>query len=125
MLDGNHLPYGVMMKNSEHGRELDDPEGYKEAAYIPIGDKLRKKANGPTIFYIKSKGFKGKENMGRREPSAVGETYLGLRLRRQKTRLMRKKRFSNIAMSMISLAIGQVAGAVGTVVLKSQVSALS
>ena len=40
-------------------------------------------------------------------------------------RLIREKRFSNIAMGMILLAIGQVAGAVGTVVLKAQVSDLS
>ena len=38
--------------------------------------------------------------MGRREPRAVGKTYLGLRLRRQKLRL-RKKRLSNIAVGMI------------------------
>ena len=67
-------------------------------------------------------GFKGKENMGRRKPRAVEETYIGLRKRRQKrfvqASLMRKKRFSNIPMGMMSLAVGQVANAVGTVVLE-------
>jgi len=38
---------------------------------------------------------------------------------------MREKRFSNITMGMISLVIGQVASAVGTVVLEGQISELS
>ena len=36
LMKGNHLPYEVMMKNSEQRRELEDPEGYKEAGYISI-----------------------------------------------------------------------------------------
>jgi len=79
MMKGNHLPYDVIIKNSEQGRDLEDPEGYKKAGWVSSGDKLRKKLRGPTD--------KGKENMGKREPRAVEETFLGLRLRRQKLRL--------------------------------------
>jgi len=106
---------------------LDDPQGFREAGYKSVRDRLRIKANNPTNFYIKSRGFKGKENMGRREPrdvertNIVEETNIGLRKRKQKrfvqASLMRKKRFSNIAMGMVSLAHSQVLNAFGTGVL--------
>jgi len=64
------------MKNSEHERELDDPQGFREAGYISAGDRIRNKANNLANYYIKSRGFKGGENMGRRVPRDVGRTNI-------------------------------------------------
>jgi len=97
MLDGAPIPLGVMMKNFEHERKLDDPQGYISAGY-----RIRNKANNLVDYYIKSRGIKGVENMGRRVPRDVGrtnivvETNIGLRKRKQKrfsqASLMRKIR---------------------------------